>query len=66
MARICERCKKGHTTAKNSRFCWNCRALVLAELKEAGYLTAVPRREPARNAEQRELTYETKFGTIHG
>jgi hypothetical protein len=62
---VCERCGEP-TVAASERFCKECRKDVLAELKEAGFLTPTPYRRSRRTAEQRENVYETKHGTGHG
>lgn len=60
--RICERCKEGITFAKDERYCVKCRKQVLAELKEAGYLTHAPRHGSYRGPGSAEDIHATKRG----
>lgn len=62
-----ERCHQQEAIRKQ-KYCKSCKKLVLAELKEAGYLQHINRGHVGdhRTAEARELTWETKSGTWHG
>ena len=61
MAKQCERC--GDIAIVSERYCKGCRKLVLAELKEAKYLTTAPWIGfNNRELDKRENTYETKNG----
>ena len=62
---ICQRCEAA-TALPKERFCKPCRKLVLAELKDAGFLAPRLRRGTMRSGEMKEITRETKFGTGHG
>lgn len=59
MSKTCERCQ--NEAIRGERFCNECKKKVLAEMKEAGYLTQTPF-APYRTADQQENTRETKFG----
>ena len=58
---ICERCENKEALA-GLKFCNSCKKEVLRELREAGYLTAIPRYPPFRSAGDKEDTHATKFG----
>jgi len=64
--RTCERC--GGKPVSGERFCRKCRKALLAELQEAGYLTAQVRGHVGdrRSDEMRENVEETKHGKWHG
>lgn len=56
----CERCDAQRVSG--TRYCAQCKKIVLAEMKERGYLQTVPRLGSTRTADQRENTWETKGG----
>jgi hypothetical protein len=56
----CERCG-GAPPVRGERYCKGCKKLVLAELRESGYLTRTGWR-PWRPGEAREDQNETKHG----
>ena len=67
MEPLCERCKKQEAKPKE-KYCKECRKIVLAEMKEAGYLSSVHTGHAGygRTSEMKEKVYETKHGTWHG
>ena len=58
----CERCHLAEAV-KGWRFCDECKKAVRDEMKDAGYLKPVQKLGGKyRSKEQREATYDTKFG----
>ena len=62
----CERCKKRECLGK-WKYCKECKAIVMKELREEGYLQPKPfgHAGDGRTSEMRENTYQTKHGTGH-
>ena len=60
----CEKCGQ-REAVKKEKYCKDCKKAVLAEMKEAGYLTPKAWGHAGQNrpAEAKEKTYETKHGT---
>ena len=63
----CDRCHIEPRYGSN-KLCKECKKIVLAEMKEARYLETrgFGHVGDQRTKDQKELTYETKFGTGHG
>lgn len=60
---LCERCQmRPKLVEKGNRFCSVCKKQVLAELRQSGYLSALPQGSFFRSSDARENTRETKFG----
>lgn len=63
--KMCERCDED--AVNGERYCKACRKVVMAEMKEAGYLKSVPLlwgniHTSTRTREQAEDTHQTKHG----
>lgn len=64
--RKCERCDD--TSVSGQRYCKSCKKVVLAEMREAGYLETggFGRKGGSRTDEMKEVVHETRQGSGHG
>ncbi len=61
--RQCQMCDKDFKTEDGDKYCVPCRVIVLAEVREVGYLEPTPRIGcGSRSRDAWENVYETKFG----